>query len=75
MFSNAWILLVFILVLVSPFVLLYLKDKFYWGSNKFYGDELNKEKKGVSKKDESYEKSSQHMHTGEGTFWGRNDNS
>ena len=59
--SGLLILLGFLILLFSPILIMAIRDYFGWNSNRFYGDEANKNK--GSKIDEAYEKNSHHAGT------------
>ncbi|WP_028782476.1 hypothetical protein [Thalassobacillus devorans] len=65
-----WLFLGLLALLASPIVFMLIREKFGWDTNRFYGDELNKEKRTL--KDEAYDKSAKHV--GGHDFGGSNHN-
>lgn len=58
MSTGMWILIGLLTLLFSPILIMMIRDYFGLNSNRFYGDEANKNKK--NKREEAYEKNSRH---------------
>lgn len=56
---TMWLFLGLLALLASPIVIMLIREKLGWDTNRFYGDELNKDKYTV--KDEAYDKSAKQM--------------